>query len=55
MASNSMMQAVLLFMHHQTTTPFGPFPASAAAAVKEPVEDVEVGVPPPPPPEEPHG
>lgn len=33
MASNPMLQAVMLFQHHQTTTPFAPVPPVAARDV----------------------
>jgi len=52
MATNAVIQAVLLFHHHQTTMPFAP--VVVAAQAKEPLEDVEVLVPPPEP-EEQHG
>lgn len=42
MATNSMLQSVLLFQHHQTTTPYAPVPSAAARMAKEsPVKEKE--------------
>ena len=45
MASNPMLQAVLLWQHHQSTTPYRPGTGGLAAAT-EPLENIEVSVPP---------
>lgn len=46
MATNPMLQGVLLWQHHQSTTPYRPGTGGVAAAT-EPLENVGVSIPPP--------
>jgi hypothetical protein len=44
MATNPMLQAVLLWQHHQNTAPY--LPGAVPAGAAQPVEDVGVSIPP---------